>query len=535
MWRINAVLVSAIMLIGQPLVAEPPHHEVFRADSPIHVDGKLDEAAWNVAVPFSRFHFPWWKAGRKEQTVVRMVWDDDCLYLAYQCEDAHVWAEHTERDSPVYKDDCVELFAAPNPQRPNDYFNIEMNVNRAVLDQHHPNGPGKSEVDNWNASGIVVATTVKGSLNDDGDRDNGWILEVAIPFANFAAVTGRVRPEDGDVWHLNLNRLGGKTNPQHSQWSPGTTIRPAFHAPDTFGRVTFFERTSAEQATKSLADAGYRIDPDFLSLPEELTLGACSAVAVNSTGEIYLFHRGRQPILCVSPAGKLLRAWGDEHIAKPHGIRIDPDDNVWVTDTKLHMVFKFSPIGELLLAIGSSEQSGAGENQFDQPTDIAFGPDGEVFVSDGYGNSRVVKLNQRGQFVGSWGTAGKNPGEFNLPHSIVVDAKQRVIVGDRENDRIQVFDLDGKLLDVWPGFAPYGIALDSSQRLFVADGRAQQVLRLDANGKVEQRLGTGGTRPGQFRLPHMLAFTVDGSIIVAEVGGQRFQKLARLKTTKSVP
>lgn len=530
MWRINAALVAAILFNGRCTAAERPHHDVFRTDSPIQVDGKLDEAAWKAAMPFPKFQFPWWTKGRKEQTVVRMLWDDEFLYVAYQCEDAHVWAENTKRDSPVYEDDCVELFTAPNPTRPKDYFNIEMNVNRAVLDRHHPNGPGKSDVPNWNGKGIVVATSVNGSLNDDSDRDSGWILEVAIPFTNFAPVTGRPHPEDGDVWHLNLNRLGGKTNPQYSQWSPGTTKRPAFHAPDTFGRVTFFARTSAEHASKSLTDAGYQVDADFLkNLPNDVQLGACSAVAVNSKGEMYLFHRGRQPIICVSAEGKMIRSWGDEHIAKPHGIRVDPDDMVWVTDTQLHMVFKFAPTGELLLAIGTSERPGSGQDQFDQPTDIAFGPDGEVFVADGYGNSRVVKLNDRGQFIASWGTAGTNPEEFDLPHSIVVDSKRRVIVGDRENDRIQVFDLDGKLLDVWPGFAPYGIALDSSQRLYVADGRAQQILRLDAEGKVDQRLGTGGTGAGQFKLPHMLAVTKDGSIVVAEVGGQRFQRLKRIK------
>ena len=173
-----------------------------------------------------------------------MLWDDEFLYVSYECQDAHISAVNTERDSPVYKDDCVELFTAPNPERPVDYFNIEMNVNRAILDRHHPNGPGKPQVPNWNAAGIRIATSVDGTLNDDSDTDRGWVLEVAIPFANFEKVTGRPHPRDGDVWHLNLNRLGGKTNPQHSQWSPGTTPKPAFHAPDTFGRVAFSTQTS---------------------------------------------------------------------------------------------------------------------------------------------------------------------------------------------------------------------------------------------------------------------------------------------------
>jgi hypothetical protein len=242
------LLTSAIKdLLADPpatTATQPPRYTARRAGSKIRVDGQLDEAAWKNAATFAKFQFPWWTAGEKEQTTARMLWDDEFLYVAYECQDAHISAVRTERDSPVYKDDCVELFTAPNPDRPLDYFNIEMNVNRAILDRHHPKGPGKPQVPNWNARGIVIATAVDGTLNDDSDTDRGWTLEVAIPFANFAKVTGRPHPLDGDVWHLNLNRLGGKVNPQHSQWSPGTTPQPAFHAPDTFGRVTFSRKTS---------------------------------------------------------------------------------------------------------------------------------------------------------------------------------------------------------------------------------------------------------------------------------------------------
>jgi streptogramin lyase len=501
-----------------------PRYTVNRADSKIRVDGKLDELAWRNATSFGNFKFPWWQAGKKEQTVARMLWDDRFLYVSYKCQDAHVSAEQTEHDSSVYLDDCVELFAAPNPHRPLDYFNIEMNVNRAILDRHHPDGPGK-KVPNWNSVGIKIATSVDGTLNDDSDTDRGWILEVAIPFANFAKVTGKPHPSDGDVWHLNLNRLGGKTNKQHSQWSPSKTKRPSFHVPASFGRVTFSSLTSSEQSTQAMISNGYEPVPSFLKLPKGLELGACSAVAISSKDELYLFHRGRQPILCFDAAGKFLRSWGADLIGSAHGMRVDGDDNLWVTDTQHHMVFKFNPTGKLLLALGTSDRPGDGISQFNKPTDIAFGPQGEVFVADGYLNTRIMKFDQRGKLISQWGTSGKAPGQFNLPHSIAVDRKQRVIVGDRENDRIQVFDLDGKLLEVWHGFAPFGIALDAAQRVFVADGRANQIVRLDSNGKPNLRLGGKGHALGQFELPHMLAITRDGSIIIAEVGGKRFQKL----------
>jgi DNA-binding beta-propeller fold protein YncE len=506
-----------------------PRYTAHRTDSKITIDGKLNELAWRNATSFGDFQFAWWKAGKKEQTTARMLWDDEFLYVSYDCQDGHISAVNTEHDSPVYKDDCVELFTAPNPDRPFDYFNIEMNVNRAILDRHHPDGPGTT-VPNWNSAGVIIATSVDGTLNDDTDKDQGWVLEVAIPFANFAEVTGRPHPNDGDVWHLNLNRLGGKTNPQHSQWSPGTTATPAFHAPDTFGRVTFSERTSGQHALKTLAAAGYEPVDDFLRLQDDVQLGPCSAVAINSQGELYLFHRGANPILCVDASGKLLRSWGDDVIGMAHGMRVDRDDNVWVTDIKHHAVFKFSPTGKLLLSLGKIDQPGTDIDQFNKPTDLAFAPNGDIFVADGYGNSRVMKFDRNGKFISQWGTRGTNSGEFHLPHSIVIDSKQRVVVGDRENDRIQVFDLDGQLLEIWPGFAPYGIAIDSSQQLFVADGRASQIVRLNAAGSVDLRLGSKGHAPGQFELPHMLAIDAAGNIYLAEVGGERFQKLRRLST-----
>ncbi len=515
-------VVIALLPMRPGYSADPlPRYTIYRTDGPIKIDGRLDEAAWKHAPSVGNFHFPWWQSGPKEQTLAKMLWDDKNLYVAYHCQDTHISAEQTKHDSPVYQDDCVELFTAPNPQQPVNYFNIEMNVLRTSLDRHHPRGPGKAEVEEWTASGVRIATRVDGTLNDDSDTDRGWILEVAIPFANFKDVTGRSHPHHGDTWHLNLNRLGGKTNPQYSQWSPGTTTRPAFHAPNTFGRVIYSNRTV--QKPLPLA-TGYQPVPNFLQIPDSLKLGPCSAVAIDSKGQIYLFHRGDQPICCFSSSGKFIRSWGDGLIGSAHGLRIDRDDNVWATDIEHHMVFKFNSEGKLLMALGTSGKPGTAGNQFDKPTDVAFGPRGEFFIADGYGNTRVMKFTANGQLVKMWGEPGKGPGQFDLPHSIIVDAKNRVIVGDRENDRIQAFDLDGNRLAIWNGIAPYGLALDRSDRLFVADGRANQLIRLDSQGKVDLRWGKKGERAGEFNLPHMLVIDHDGNVYVAEVGGKRFQK-----------
>lgn len=265
---------------------------------------------------------------------------------------------------------------------------------------------------------------------------------------------------------------------------------------------------------------------DFPKLPADFVLGRCSAVATNSKGEIYLFHRGPHPLICVDAEGKLLRSWGDDVIGTAHGLRVDRQGNVWATDIGRHRVLKFDPTGKLLLALGTGK-AGTGTDEFDRPTDIAFAPNGDVFVSDGYGNSRVMKFSAAGSFLKSWGTKGKGPGEFDLPHAVIMDSKGRLLVGDRENERIQLFDADGQFLDQWTGFAPYGIAINGDGRVFVADAQANQILRLDASGKVQQRWGQKGTGPGEFEIPHMLAFDAAGNLFVAEVDGKRFQKLTK--------
>ncbi|WP_397571855.1 peptidyl-alpha-hydroxyglycine alpha-amidating lyase family protein [Schlesneria sp. T3-172] len=264
----------------------------------------------------------------------------------------------------------------------------------------------------------------------------------------------------------------------------------------------------------------------FLQIPKGQPVAQCSAVAVNSKGELFLFHRGPRPVLCFDAEGTFLRGWGDDVIKIAHGLRIDSDDNVWITDVGSSRVYKFDSQGNPLLILGTGV-AGTGHNQFNEPTDIAFGPEGVVYISDGYGNSRVMKFNQNGEFISTWGTAGKDQGQFRLPHSIVVDKEQRVLVGDRENNRIQVFDTDGQWLATWKGFAPYGMAFDPEGRLFVADGRACQVLLLDDQGKVVRRWGREGKSTGQFQMPHMLTFDASGNLYVAEINGKRLQKFIR--------
>lgn len=221
------------------LAGSQPFYTIFSTSMPIIIDGKLDEPAWIAAPDVGAFKFSWWKSGKQEQTVSKLLWDNNYLYVSFIVEDAHIWAEKTDRDSAVFQDDCVEVFTAPNPHKPLTYFNIEMNVQGVFLDQFHRQSSGRRITEEWNGKGIKIATSIVGTLNDDSDTDKYWILEAAIPFDNFAQVAKNIPPKPEEIWYLNLNRLGGHTNLQYSQWSPSQTPQPQFHAPQDFGRVTF--------------------------------------------------------------------------------------------------------------------------------------------------------------------------------------------------------------------------------------------------------------------------------------------------------
>ncbi|MFM8273306.1 MAG: hypothetical protein ACKODX_13405, partial [Gemmata sp.] len=262
------------------------------------------------------------------------------------------------------------------------------------------------------------------------------------------------------------------------------------------------------------------------TLPPKMVLGPVSAVAVDASDRVFVAHRGPKPVLVFARDGTFLRAWGDEHFKTVHGLRVDHEGNVWATDIGNHTVMKFDPAGKLLLALGQKGKAGDAAGQFDRPTDVAVTPQGDFYVSDGYGNARVLKFARGGELLSQWGTKGTGEGEFNLPHAICLDAKGRVYVGDRENNRVQVFDKDGKFLQQWKeSGAPYGLFL-AGERLFVADGRANVVRVLGSDGKALGRWGEKGTAAGQFQMPHMLCADSRGDAYVTEVNNKRVQKFS---------
>lgn len=228
-----------------------------------------------------------------------------------------------------------------------------------------------------------------------------------------------------------------------------------------------------------------------------------SSVAVDSKGVMYLLQRGANadPVIAVSREGKVLRSWGRGLYKIPHGIRVDPEGNVWTVDADSSMVYKFTPEGRKLLEISVGEQPPDKKpGDFRGTTDIAFAPGGRIFIADGYGNARVLEYTAAGRRVREWGKRGTGPGEFNLPHGIAVDERGVIYVADRENGRIQRFDLEGKYLGEWSGLGKTfslktagGSLYIGTQRRNEPNGSPGWLMKLDrATGAVQGVVETTG-------------------------------------------
>ena len=212
-------------------------HEIPRTAQPIHIDGRLDETAWDRTPAVGPFEFTWWNEGDgpRQPTAAKLLWNDEYLFVAFHCLDTDIQATRTQRDSQVYRDDCVEVFASPFVSEPERYFNLEINALGTRLEQFRPDGEKRDTP--WNPDGIDIAASQNGTLNDAENVDTAWTVEVAFPFAALGKTLARP-PRPGDKWRLNLHRL--EDNMQiKSQWSRGDRNRSSFHTPQYFGVVTF--------------------------------------------------------------------------------------------------------------------------------------------------------------------------------------------------------------------------------------------------------------------------------------------------------
>jgi DNA-binding beta-propeller fold protein YncE len=271
--------------------------------------------------------------------------------------------------------------------------------------------------------------------------------------------------------------------------------------------------------------------------------------AVDSRGHILVLHRGAHPILEFDSGGKFMRSWGDGMFSEgkvtgvargdrapgasgysavygpagcdscgAHSVRVDPEGNIWAIDAPGQVIYKMNAQGKVIKQLGQKGVSGMGPNNFNLPTDVAFAPNGDFYVTDGYANPRVVKYNHDGKYLLQWGTRGSGPGEFQLPHNVAVDAQGKVYVADRDNRRVEVFDPSGKFLSEWPDIGGVSALVITKDQHIWTGG----ILR-DLNGKVAARLpaeagGAGG--------PHGIAVSDSGEVYVGLLTGvaQKYEK-----------
>jgi sugar lactone lactonase YvrE len=339
-------------------------------------------------------------------------------------------------------------------------------------------------------------------------------------------------------------------------------------------------------AAQSVPEIPYHSVQDLLKLPPDMNFGETSGVAVNSKGHIFVFTRSNSatgPAYGATAAqlfefdgdgnfireiGKGLYAWSFAHT-----VRIDKNDNIWCVDKGSNMIVRFNPEGHVTMVFGRKQEASdvalppnkegpppkPVDGMFNQPTDIAWNADGDMYISDGYVNSRVAKIDRNGDWVKSWGEPGQAPGQFKLPHAIAVDARGQVYVADRANARIQVFDGDGKFLrqivinvpappgarpaigyqappppDAPPGSnlsykpgAPAGLCITPgpNQVMYASDLYPGRIYKLTLDGKVIGMLGKSGKQLGQFGAIHQLACPSENVLFVAELLNWRVQKL----------
>jgi DNA-binding beta-propeller fold protein YncE len=238
--------------------------------------------------------------------------------------------------------------------------------------------------------------------------------------------------------------------------------------------------------------------------------------------------------------GKMLNSWGANLFIMPHGLTVDKDNNVWVTDVALQQVFKFNHDGKLLMKLGVAKVSGNDSTHFNLPTDVAVTDDGSFYVSDGYGNSRVVKFSKEGKYLFEWGKRGNKPGEFHTPHGIDLDSYGNVYVADRDNNRIQKFDANGKFLKEWKNdnaVQLYSLSIDKkNNNLFAIDYltirdtiiKGSDIMQFDSTIRLVTRFGRSGLYDGPICRYHDIAVDDEGSIYVGDILGNRIQKFKKI-------
>ncbi len=297
--------------------------------------------------------------------------------------------------------------------------------------------------------------------------------------------------------------------------------------------------------------AAVDIDPDGSSVWVAERCAAQGFIPPSQMREGQVFNcdgSNLDPILKFDAAGKLVKAFGAGLLVLPHGLHRDFDGNIWVTDgagrgTKGQTVHKFSPDGKLLMTLGTPGKAGTGPNEFNAPSAVVVARNGDIFVGDGHGgdtNARIVKFSKDGKFIKTWGKKGSDPGDFDIPHTLAMDQRGRLFVGDRNNNRIQIFDQEGRYLTEWRQFSrPSGVFIDKNDIIYVADSESESVSKNHDGWKRGIRIGrvSDGVVTGFIPDPvekitstsaaEGVAADAMGNIFGAEVGPKRVNKYVK--------
>ena len=274
----------------------------------------------------------------------------------------------------------------------------------------------------------------------------------------------------------------------------------------------------------SIGSGEYRYEywAGWARTPPGTDITAPSGVAVDSQDRVYVFQRQGPPVLVFGKDGHFVESWHRRNglPADAHHIHVGPDDVVYLTDRDSHMVLAYDTEGEMLWSLGTRDEA-ALQAPFNHPADACVAPSGEIFVADGYGNSSVHRFSADGEHIGSFGSPGRGPGQFVVPHSVRVSQDGRVYVADRENHRVQVFSTEGEFLSEWTDFkCPMGVHIDANQVVYVTD----QIPRISIYTLDGELLARGRTFEGM----HQVYTDSQGSIYGIDTANERVQKFIRV-------
>ena len=309
------------------------------------------------------------------------------------------------------------------------------------------------------------------------------------------------------------------------------------------------------ESSKSISE--YELIENWAKIPDDYILGNPTGVALTSNQNLVVFHRGSRSWQVPMPkekiiedtfikidkvTGKIIKSWGSNLFIMPHGLEIDKEDNIWITDVGLHQVIKYDSNGNELMVLGEEYTPGKDSLHFNLPTDVAVSENGSFYVSDGYGNSRIIKFSSEGEYLFEWGVFGENKNEFNIPHGLDLDKNGNVYVADRENNKIQKFDSLGNFIAEWKNEVIgqlYSVNINNYENyLFGIDyivfenlvPLGSDIIKFDLDLNLKTKFGRSGNYKGPKARYHDIQVDNEGNIYVGDILNNTIQKFKPIKT-----